>query len=319
MPFKIVNKDITSLKVDALVNSTNYNMYGFSGVDKLIHRLGGPEFEAECEQYRHKLKLGEALYTNAYGDLKCKYVIHTYGCGYITGLQGEPVILKSCYRESLRLADDLGCKTVAFPLINAGTMEYPIEEALGIAISSITEYLNYTRSKLNVTLAIYGASAEAVAGSVLNGLDTYIKKKSGESEIYIGSTPSETEKPYDLDAVISNLGESFPEMLMRLMKERNLSDPQVYGPLLMPRQTFNNIINGKVKTPKRETIIGMALVMRLTLQETSDLLGAAGLKLSDSSVFDMVIEFCIQHEKYDLNLVNTQLVKYGQNPIFAEK
>ncbi len=87
MPFKVEYKDITTLKVDALVNSTNPEMVGYSGVDKIVHALGGEEFDRLCAEHKGKLRFGEALYTRACGDLKAKYVIHTYGPTYVDGLQ----------------------------------------------------------------------------------------------------------------------------------------------------------------------------------------------------------------------------------------
>ena len=314
MPLKIVNKDILTLKVDALVNSTNHNMYGFSGIDKVLHRMGGPEFEEECIKHRHELHYGEALCTKAYGEPKCKYVIHTYGPGYYDGLQGERVLLKSCYMESLKLADNLACRTVAFPLINAGSMGYPIEEALGIAVTAITEYLNFTKSKLNVTLAIYGATAEAVASKVLAGLDVVMAEADPAPGAAVPAAPP---KPVSLDDVVKSSGESFPEVLIRLMNSKGMVDPDVYGALHMPRQTFNKLINGKVKAPKKSTIAGIALVMKLSLAETEELLASAGLAFAPADKFDRIIKYCIENHIYNLYTVNVQLVNYKQKTFYA--
>lgn len=307
MNFEILNNDITTLKVDALVNSTNYMMQGFSGVDSIIHELGGPEFEAECENLRNKLRLGEAVYTEAYGKLKCKYVIHTFGPRYRDGLSGEPMLVKSCYIESLKLADNLGCKSIAFPLICAGNMGYPIEDALGIAISAITEYLTFTGSKIKVTLAIYGVAAEQVAGKVLKGLDRLLKPKHDAEEVCSS-----------LDEALAGKGEDFASVLMKFMQDRGLKDPDVYGPLLMHRQTFNKLVNGKVKNPKKETVLGIALVINLSYKETEKLLAAAGLAFSDASDSDIIIGYCIKHKIFNLNDVNLQLVKYNQKALFCE-
>ncbi len=305
MAFRIVNEDITKLKVDGLVNSTNPDMFGYSGVDEIIHDLGGKEFDRECVPLKGKLRFGEALYTKACGKLLCKYVIHTYGPTYVDGLQGEPVILRSCYRESLRLAASLGCKSVAFPLICAGTLSYPISEALGIAISAINEYLNLENSKLDVTLALYFTSSDRVEASLLGDLDKYIAES------------GYTEPEKSLDTILKGKGEQFHEMLARFMKERGLTAPQVYHALYMSPKTFNKIINGKVKQPKKTTIFAIAIAMKLNFEETKALMESAGLTFSGSNRQDMIVSYCLKNGIEELYDINCQLVKYKEEPIYC--
>ena len=305
MPLRIVNKDITTLEVDALVNSTNPEMFGYAGVDKAVHALGGEEFERECDPQRGKLRFGEALYTKACGKLKSRYVIHTYGPTYVDGYQGEPVILRSCYRESLRLAANLGCRSVAFPLICAGTLSYPIHEALGIAISSINEYLNLEDPDMDVTLALYFLSSDRVASTLIGDLDRYIAENF--------STEAEKE---DLDSILSGKQEKFHEMLRRLMNERGLSDPDIYHALYMSPKTFNKIINGKVQQPKKQTIYAIAIAMKLSFEETKELLKSAGLAFSGSSRMDLIVAYCLKNGIKELYDINCQLVKYGEDPAF---
>ena len=307
MPFRIVNEDIPKLKVDALVNSPNPEMVGYAGVDKIVHALGGEELDRECEPLRGKLRFGEAVYTKACGDLKAKYVIHTYGPTYVDGLQGEPILLRSCYRESLRLASSLGCRSVAFPLICAGTLSYPIHEALGIAISAINEYLNLEDSKMDVTLALYFVSSDRVSAAILGDLDRYIAENSGSGQ--------GTEE--DLDKLLEGKGESFHEMLRRYMKERGMTDPDIYHSLYMSAKTFNKIINGKVKQPKKNTIYAIAIAMKLSYEETKALMESAGLTFSSSSRQDMIVAYCLKNGIADLYDINCQLVKYEEEPIYC--
>ncbi len=306
MPFKVEYKDITTLKVDALVNSTNPEMVGYSGVDKIVHALGGEEFDRLCAEHKGKLRFGEALYTRACGDLKAKYVIHTYGPTYVDGLQGEPILLRSCYRESLRLASSLGCRSVAFPLICAGTLSYPIHEALGIAISAINEYLNLENGRMDVTLALYFTSSDRVAASLLGDLDQFIAENLNAPR-----------KKESLDSILEKPGEKFHERLRRLMNERGLSDPDIYHYLYMSPKTFNKIINGKVKQPKKSTIYAIAIAMKLGYEETGSLLEAAGLTFSGSSRRDLVVAYCLKNGIDDLYDINCQLVKYEEEPILC--
>lgn len=321
MSFRIIDKDITTLNVDALVNSTNHSMIGFSGVDELIHKLGGEEFEKECAKHRDELHYGEAIYTKAYGALKCKYVIHTYGPRYIDGLSGEPAILKSCYKESLRLASNLGCHSVAFPLICSGTMEYPIRDALGVAITAINEYLHFEDSKLNVILTTFGEAVKRIADEVESDLDKHIKKTfidshvTGDNGLVFNSSIA---KDSSLETDIENMGKSFANVLRQFMKEKGLVDPDVYNAVGISRQTFNKIINGNVRQPKKPTIVAMAFAMRLTYEEAEKLLSAAGFAFANNDMFDVITSWYLKNNKYDQYDIDTQLVKYGAPTLFSE-
>ena len=118
MPLQIIRQDITKMKVDAIVNTTNEEMVGYSGVDLAVHEGAGPELDVECSRLA-PLGLGSAKITSGY-NLDAKYIIHTSGPIWRGGLVGESIILKSCYLESLKLAVKHGCNSVAFPLISSG-------------------------------------------------------------------------------------------------------------------------------------------------------------------------------------------------------
>ena len=137
--WKVVVADITTLKVDAIVNAANATLLGGGGVDGAIHRAAGPELLAECRTLGG-CATGDAKITRGY-RLPAKWVIHTPGPVYRDGKHGEPEQLASCYRRALALTAEKGAKSIAFPCISTGVYGYPAEKAAEIASSAVREAL----------------------------------------------------------------------------------------------------------------------------------------------------------------------------------
>ena len=140
MDIEIVRGDITRQTVDAIVNAANKSLLGGGGVDGAIHRAGGPRILAECkavraERYRDGLPTGQAVATTG-GELPSKWVIHTVGPVYAKS-EDRSHLLASCHAESLRVADELGAKSVAFPAISTGIYGYPLREAAPVALRAV--------------------------------------------------------------------------------------------------------------------------------------------------------------------------------------
>ncbi|MFC8359152.1 O-acetyl-ADP-ribose deacetylase [Streptomyces griseorubiginosus] len=139
---RLVQGDITRESADAIVNAANSSLLGGGGVDGAIHRRGGPAILAECRRlraghYGKGLATGQAVATTA-GDLDARWVIHTVGPRY-SHQEDRSALLASCYRESLRVADELGARTVAFPAVSAGIYGWPIDDAARIAVETVRE------------------------------------------------------------------------------------------------------------------------------------------------------------------------------------
>lgn len=136
----LVQGDITRQSADALVNAANSSLLGGGGVDGAIHRRGGPEILAECRalrasRYGRGLPTGQAVATTA-GRLDARWVIHTVGPVHSV-TEDRSALLASCYRESLRVADELGARTVAFPAISTGVYRWPLDDAARIAVETV--------------------------------------------------------------------------------------------------------------------------------------------------------------------------------------
>ena len=144
--------DITRLAVDAIVNAANTSLLGGGGVDGAIHRAAGPELLAECRTLGG-CPTGQARLTKGY-RLPARYVIHTVGPVYQDGRHGEPELLASCYRESLKLAEAHDCASVAFPAISCGVYGYPIPAAVTIAVREVRAFAPARITQ--VTFACFG-------------------------------------------------------------------------------------------------------------------------------------------------------------------
>ena len=163
MPLLFVRQDITKMHVDAVVNAANQSLLGGGGVDGAIHYAAGPELLAECRTLGG-CRTGEAKITGGY-RMPCRYIIHTVGPVYKGGDRGEAELLAACYRNSLKLAEENGCESVAFPAISTGVYGYPQEEATKIAVATVKEYLE--EHDMTVYLVFFGHGGRRQSGTDL--------------------------------------------------------------------------------------------------------------------------------------------------------
>lgn len=341
MPLQIIRQDITKMKVDAIVNTTNEEMVGYSGVDLAVHTAAGPMLDAECEKIR-PLGLGTAKITGAY-NLDAKYVIHTSGPIWHGGLVGESIILKSCYTESLKLAVANGCESVAFPLISAGAYGYPKDQVLKFAIQVITEFL--FEHELNVYLCVYDRKSYEFSRTVFNEIrsfidDDYVEDSkvdfNADIELFesrvlpneirrrdreipapklCSSMPAPTSSVGNktLQEYMKAMDKSFAYKLFDLIDSKGMTDVECYKKANVDKKTFSKIkCNPDTYKPSKQTAVAFAIALELTLDETQDLLASAGLTLSRSFTFDKIIRYYLQKGVYDIFEINEALFEFDQ-------
>lgn len=162
---RVVVGDITRLEVDVIVNAANTRLLGGGGVDGAIHRAAGPELLEECRTLGG-CATGEAKLTRGY-RLPARFVIHTPGPVWSDGRHDEPKRLESCYRNSLALALQSGCKTIAFPCISTGVYGFPKEAAARIAVESVRRFAEERGDVLDVVFCCFSQSDADVYRSLL--------------------------------------------------------------------------------------------------------------------------------------------------------
>lgn len=334
MSFVIVRQDITKMNVDVIVNAANTDLQMGGGVCGAIFRAAGErELQAACSKVA-PIQIGEAVITRGFG-LPAKYVIHAAGPVY--RLQ-EPVrsreLLRNAYINSLKLATEKGCKSIVFPLISSGIYGYPKDEALEVARLAIEDFLR--DHDMEVYLAVFDKSSFQISKALLGDVESYIDQHyvdthrvtrrqllDVEEDVLRQAAPNLSAPApsmaapmampaQGLDDLMENLDEPFSDTLLKLIDKKGKTDVEVYKRANMDRKLFSKIRTGKGYTPKKPTILALAIALELTLPETDDLLERAGYALSHASKFDVIVEYFIVNGKYDIFEINEVLFAYDQ-------
>ena len=334
MFLQIVRNDITKMEVDAIVNAANSSLLGGGGVDGCIHRAAGPELLAECKTLGG-CETGSAKITKGY-RLPCKYVIHAVGPRWRDGKHGEREKLISCYRTSLALAKEHGCETVAFPLTSSGIYGYPKDQALKVAIDTISDFL--LENDMTVYIVIFDRKAYQIGEKLFSDIaayidDNYVDEHTDSRSERLRRMQMLSDEPEEetfgaplapmaasaktLDDALSQIDESFSEMLLRKIDEKGMTDAQCYKKANIDRKLFSKIRSDKLYKPSKPTALAFAIALELPLDETKELLMKAGFALSHSNKFDIIIEFFIEHGNYNVFEINEALFAFDQSLLGA--
>ncbi len=344
MPFEIVRNDITKMAVDAIVNTANPRPVIGSGADAAIHMAAGPGL-LEARKAIGDIAVGTAVVTPAF-DLDAKYVIHTVGPVWEDGAHGEREALASCYRSALAKALELNCESIAFPLLSTGNYGFPKDQALQIAIREFTEFL--MEHEMMIYQVVFSRDAFQLSESLFRSVQSYIDDHYIEEqeewqdalfedrkqfnayrrdEMVFGAVPdmapsmaaptmAETTmaapEPEDLKERILDLDAGFSETLLKLIDESGEKDSTIYKRANVTKQTFNKIKNNPNYHPKLETAAAFAFALHLTLDETNEFLRHAGLAFSNTTKFDVIVQWALINKMYNVLEVNQVLFDYDQ-------
>ncbi len=326
MPLYIVRNDITTMKVDAIVNAANESLLGGGGVDGAIHRAAGPDLLRECRTLSG-CKTGQAKITKGY-RLPARHVIHTVGPVWRGGGRGERELLVSAYRSSLELALANQCETVAFPLISSGVYGYPKEQALKVAVDTIGKFL--LAHDMTVYLVIFDRAAYTIGTELFHSIAAYIDDRYVElhadprqeqrrlqtaslAEPELWSAVSGAKPAASLEEALGKLDESFSQMLLRKIDERGITDAQCYKKANIDRKLFSKIRSDIHYKPSKPTAMAFAVALELPLEEAREMLEKAGFAFSHASKFDIIVEYFIAHRNYNIFEINEALFAFDQS------
>lgn len=329
MPFYIIRQDIVKMKTDAIVNTANENLRTDGAI------LSAAKTEKLTKDYGSigHTDNGNSVITSG-RELPAKYIIHSASLihnAYTNGTSNEAMLLRNCYYSSLKLAERYNMKSIAFPLISSGIHGYPKKKTFQIVSETIIDFLK--TSDMTVYLILFNTNGlnfiserlkSYIDDNYVDEMENRFKRKIYEHRWKDSYSPFLTlktpkKKNRELDDIIRNKGESFSQMLIRLIDEKGFSDVEIYKKANCDRKLFSKIRCDMNYKPRKTTVLAFAVALELSLNETIDLLKTAGFTLSNSSVADIIVRFYIENEVYDIFEINCALCEYKENLLGGQR
>lgn len=326
MTLKIIRNDLIKMDVDSIVSPTNNKLLMDGGISASIFKAAGDNQLLDDLNKIKSCQTGRAVITSGY-KLKAKHIIHAVGPIWQGGSYNEEELLYKTYKSSLDLAFSNSLSSIAFPLISSGTFMFPKERSLKIATKAINDFLlDYD---LDVYLVVYDKQSVLISKKLFSQIESYIDDKYVEEHSYISDYSIERRvqaslayleddeievfQKESLEDILVNKEETFSQMLLRLIDKSGKSDVEVYKRANIDRRLFSKIRSDKNYNPSKTTAIAFAIALNLNLDNTYDLLRRAGYALSPSSKFDLIIEFFIKNNNYNIYEINEALFSFDQN------
>jgi len=326
MPFKIVRNDLTKMQVDAIVNTANEEPTYGDGTDKAVYEAAGMKELLEARMEIGYLGEGQAAITPGF-RLPAKYIIHAVSPFYWNGESGEEQKLRACYRNSLNLAEQYKCKSIAFPLIATGSFGYPKEEGMRIALDEINAFLLH--HNMLIYLVVFDGKATKLGFSLYPNLEVYIdqnyvcdKRESEYGDRYFASDMEEVEYAViqddsTIEERMAEMTDTFQKQLLYLIEKKGFTNAEVYKRAIVTKQLFSKIKKDPNYHPDKSTAMRLCVGAKLSMNETKDLLARAGYALSPCDKTDIIFSYFIEHCIYDMIEIDITLEEQGL-PCFIE-
>ena len=338
MALNIVRHDITKIKADAIVNSTNEHLaVGGLGVDASIHYAAGPGLREALNEIG-SCPVGSSVVTSSFNIQTCKYIIHAVAPVYQKGDIREKRLLGKTYHSILRNASECKCNSVAIPLLSAGANGYPLDEAYRIATDSIRSWLAaHYASEMEIMLVLYTKNAADLSKALDPSFrdfitDYYTEDHRKELQDYYGypeyrtnvrrRAPEAYSVIRDEDLMYSaacgagadiqelnyaDVDLSFAEMCEWWCKKKGIKKGQFFAASNITRATFSNMKLHPDRAPKKNTVLACAIGLKLDIDQAKDLLLRAGMAFSKHYPTDNLVENCIRNRMYNIDEINFTL------------
>lgn len=318
MPLQIVRNNIVSMAVDVIVNTANPNPIIGSGCDHAIHQAAGPQL-LKARKAIGSLAIAQPVITPGF-DLPAKYVIHVAGPVWRDGAHNEEQQLRNCYTNALELAKANHCRSIAFPLMAAGSYGFPNDLALQTALSAFSAFL--MKNEMDITLVVFNKDTYALSRNLFRSVESYVDehyveaaldKEYSENSRYTRRRKlvSEYEKDIapskSLDSMLAGSAETFSQMLMRFIMEKDLKESEVYHAANLDRKLFSKIRNKVDYQPRKNTALALAIGLRLSPAEARQFLASAGYAFSSNSKTDIIVMYFLEQGSYDMFTIEATL------------
>ena len=338
MPFTIIRDDITRVKADAIVNTANPKPAIGAGTDNAIYTAAGKEKLLAARKLIGDIKPGDAIETAAY-NLDAKYIIHTVCIEWDIDNETALETLKSCYKNSLDLALELNCKSIAFPLIGTGAYGFPHDEAVEIAKTVSKKFLKETGSDMKIMLVVFDKDSYESTVAVAKKIKQYIDDNYVENAVVdeygltdedwrdmstirrrreryfhgASNRPLSRGEQAKLDAVYDDAAKPFSVKVFELADKKGIKCSKLYGPneRYFSKQVISAMQKNSNYHPAKFVAVTICIVLELDLDETLDLLEGAGYTLSRSRKADVVIRACIENGIRDYEKIDKKLEENG--------
>lgn len=304
MLFCIVRDDIAHVHADVLVNAANEQLAEGGGVcGALFAGAGRHQMREACDALA-PCPTGSAVATPGF-NLDCTYVVHAVGPVWMGGKRGEEKLLRSCYRAIFAQVKQLGVSSVAFPLISAGIYGYPIRAALAIAREETAAFLA-EHDDIDAMLVVFDRGVIAAGTEFLDQIEAFIEDVDGKQS---SCNPRKGHAPAPDGATA----------LLALIDKRGLTDAEVCRRANISRQVLSEIRSNPAYELTKPTAVALWFALELDLHTAQELLARAECPLSRSSKFDVIVEFFLTRQIYDVMQVNEALFAFDQPQLGSHK